>query len=122
MGTLYGFWIRPQFVERNVLTIERRLLLYPQYLQCVDPFAGLSPAIFEANSVMAHLADVPTGTHAKNEAAVRQTIQCRNLLCERDWMMLIDQTDARSEFDPARYRRRGCQTDEGVGHVPVFDR
>src|SRR5262249_62191734 len=103
---LDGLGIGPDLVEVHELAVELRLALGPDFLHREHALAQEPPAALPRRVVMSHLLPVPPAANPEEHAAVRQSIERRDFLRERDRIALDDEADAGAKPEALGRRTR----------------
>ncbi len=122
MRPLFRLGVRPDALERDVLTDIRSLVLGPDRLHRLDPLPQDSHPPAWVGTVVAHLLAVPAGADSELEAAAGQVVDARHLLRRDDRVTLDDQADAAAHAQPRRGSSGRRQRHEQVVDVPVLAR
>jgi hypothetical protein len=72
--------------------------------------------------MIAHLGPVPARTHAELQAAAREVVDARDLLCGGDRVTFDDQADAAGDAEIAGRLGGGGERNEEVVRTPVLGR
>src|ERR1700682_1155610 len=70
----------PHRREMHHVAVVLRLILGPDRLDCLDPFAQELPPGAEVGPVVGHLLSIPAGADAEDEAPIRDQIDARDFL------------------------------------------
>src|SRR5215470_10067791 len=105
MRRLDGLRISQRRLEMVETTVERRLVVGPDFTHESESFFQQTVPAFVGGTVIRHFFCVPSGANAKEDSSARQIVECGHLLCGDNRVSLYEKADPGRE---TQRRGRTC--------------